>query len=185
MGKQYTLEAEVTENHIHHAKWASWHKPDDERRDPIVTAIRDAGGEDVRVEFHVNLIPPNHNWAIWLNGKRYQMTYAMLHYYDDYRIHNGDRNERAMIQFCDDSMTVDVLRLPPDNRPEWEKRGMTYHEYREKVVLGGVKPKPLTPLWMQQDSFPDWLKAKMIKSPQDAELQRIIARHKESEGDGE
>ena len=47
------------------------------------------------------------------------------------------------------------------------------------------KPKPLTPLWMQQDSFPDWLKAKRIKTPQDAELQRIIARSKESEGDDE
>ena len=51
--------------------------------------------------------------------------------------------------------------------------------------LGGKKPKPLTPLWMQQDSFPKWLQAKRIKTPQDAELQRIIARSKESEGDDE
>ena len=46
------------------------------------------------------------------------------------------------------------------------------------------KPKPLTPLWMQQDSFPKWLQAKRVKSPQDAELQRIIARCKEG-GDDE
>ena len=144
--------------------------------------------DDVKIEIHLNLLPPNHDWGIWLNGKRYQMTYAMLHYYDDYRIHNGDRNEPALIQFCDESMTVDVrILLPPDNRPAWEKEGLTYMQWHKRNIAKWNekygKPKPLTPLWMQQDSFPDWLKAKRIKTPQDAELQRIIARSKESEGD--
>ena len=73
--------------------------------------------------------------------------------------------------------------------PEWEKEvECTYMQWHERIMSQVVlewygKPKPLTPLWMQQDSFPDWLKAKRIKSPQDAELQRIIARSKESEGD--
>ena len=96
------LEAEVTEDHIYHARWASWHRPDDDRRDPIVTAIRDAGVDDVKIEIHLNLIPPNHNWGILLNGKRYAMTHAMRWYYDDFRIHNGDRNKPAVIQFCDE-----------------------------------------------------------------------------------
>ena len=178
------LEAEVTEDHIYHARWASWHRPDHDRRDPIVAAIRDAGVFDVKIEIHLNLIPPNHNWGILLNGKRYAMTDARRWYYDDFRIHNGDRNKPAVIQFCDESGMVDVRILPPDNRPEWEKRGMSYQQYHEQVVLGGKKPKPLTPLWMQQDSFPKWLQAKRVKSPQDAELQRIIARCKEG-GDDE
>ena len=186
---RYTLEAEVTESHIYHARWASWHRPDDERRDPIGTAIRDAGVDDVKIEIHLNLLPPNHDWGIWINGRRYAMTHAMLHYYDDYRIHNGDRNKPAVIQFCDESGTVDVRILPPDNRPAWEKEGLTYMQWHERNLAKWRekygKPKPLTPLWMQQDSFPDWLRAKRIKTPQDAELQRIIARHKESEGDDE
>ena len=61
---------------------------------------------------------------------------------------------------------------------QWHERNLA--KWNEKYG----KPKPLTPLWMQQDSFPDWLKAKRIKTPQDAELQHIIARSKESEGDG-
>ena len=50
---------------------------------------------------------------------------------------------------------------------------MTYMQWHERNLAKWNekygKPKPLTPLWMQQDSFPDWLKAKRIKTPQDAE----------------
>lgn len=182
MGKQYTLEAEVTEDHIYHARWASWHRPDDARIDPIVTAIRDAGVDDVKVEFHVNLLPPNHNWGIWLNGKRYQMTYAMLHYYDDYRIHSGDRNEPAVIQFGIDG-TVDVRILPPDNRPAWEKEGLTYMQWHERNIAKWNeqygKPKPLLPIWQQKDSFPDWLKRRDMSNWTQSE----IDAHFRGEGD--
>ena len=161
------IEAMVSENHISHARWASWHRPDDDRRDAIETAIRDAGVDDVKIEIHLNLIPPNHNWGIWINGKRYAMTHAMRTYYDYFRIESGSRTEPAVITFDDRRMTADVRILPPDNRPEWEKRGMTYRQYHEQVVLGGKKVEPLTPLWMQQDGFPDWLKAKRIKTPKE------------------
>ena len=157
------IQAMVTEDHIYHAKWASWHSPDDDRRDAIETAIRDAGIEDVKIEIHLNLLPPNHDWGIWLNGKRYAMSIALVRYYDDFRIHNGDRTDNALITLDTDTMTASVQVLPPDNRPEWEKKGMTYNEYREKVSLRGKKPEPITPLWKQQDGFPDWLKAKRIK----------------------
>ena len=151
------LEAMVTEDHIHHAKWASWHSPDDDRRDAIETAIRDAGVDDVKIEIHLNLLPPNHDWGIWIHGKRYAMTHAMRFYYDDFRIHAGDRTDNALITFDSDTMTCDVQVLAPDNRPEWIKRGMTPKQYHEQVILGGKKPKPVTPLWKQKDSFPDWL----------------------------
>jgi len=172
------LKVTVTENHIHHAKWASWHRPDDDRRDAIIAAFQDAGIDDVKLEIHLNLIPPNHQWGIWINGKRYAMTIALVRYYDDFRIHNGHRTDNAIITLDPDTMTADVRLLPPDTRPEWEKRGMTYHEYREKVVLGGEPVKPLTPLWMQQDGFPDWLKAKRIIPPWEAELEAIKAKAK-------
>ena len=138
------IEAMVSENHISHARWASWHRPDDDRRDAIETAIRDAGVDDVKIEIHLNLIPPNHNWGIWINGKRYAMTHAMRTYYDYFRIESGSRTEPAVITFDDRRMTADVRILPPDNRPEWEKRGMTYRQYHEQVVLGGKKVEPLT-----------------------------------------
>ena len=73
----YALQVTVTEEHIRHARWASWHKTDDDRADAIVTAIRDAGVSDVKMETYSNLIPPNHNWAIWLNGVRYAMSHNL------------------------------------------------------------------------------------------------------------
>ena len=157
------LEAMVTEDHIHHAKWASWHSPDDDRRDAIETAIRDAGVDDVKIEIHLNLLPPNNDWGIWIHGKRYAMTHAMRTYYDYFRIESGSRTDPAVITFDDRRMTVGVCILPPDNRPERIKRGMSPKQYHEQVILGGKKPKPLTPLWMQQDSFPKWLQDKRIK----------------------
>lgn len=173
--KCYTFEATVTEDHIRHASWASWHRPDDDRADAIVTAIRDAGIDDVKIEIHLNLIPPNHDWAIWINGKRYAMTYHMRSYYDYFRIEHGKRTEPAVIQFSDVDDTVDVRILPPDNRPEWEKRGLSYHQYREEVLLGGKKPKQIAPLWMQQNALPKEIQAKRIAHPQqDALLQRLI-----------
>ena len=99
---------DVTADHIYHAKWASWHRPDDPRRDAIITAIQDAGIEDVKIEIHLNLIPPNHDWAIELNGRRYAMTRAMLRYYDDLRIEQGHRTKPAELIFDDEAMTVDV-----------------------------------------------------------------------------
>ena len=159
----YTITATVTENHIKHARWASWHKPNDDRADAIVAAIQDAGVDDVKVEIHLNLYPPNHDWAIWISGRRYAMTHAMRTYYDYFRIESGSRTEPAVIQFSDVSNTADVRILPPDDRSEWEKLGMSYQQYYEKI--GGKKPQPLTPIWMQIDSFPDWLKAKRISSP--------------------
>ena len=158
----YALQAHVTEDHIRHARWASWHRPDDDRADAIVTAIRDAGVADVKIEIYSNQIPPNHNWAIWINGVRYAMTHAMRSYYSYFIIESGDRTKPAVIQFSDLSERVDVRILPPDNRPEWEKRGLTYAQWHEKQI--GDKPKPLTPLWKQQHLFPKWLRDKRIKA---------------------
>ena len=158
----YALQATVTEDHIRHARWASWHNPDDDRADAIVTAIRDAGVSDVKMETYSNLIPPNHNWAIWLNGVRYAMSHTLRRYYSYFIIEGGSRTEPAVIQFSDVSHTVDVRILPPDNRPAWEKAGMSYSAWREQQI--GGKVEPLTPLWQQQHTFPKWLQAKRIKA---------------------
>ena len=87
----YALQATVTEDHIRHARWASWHKPDDDRADAIVTAIREAGVSDVKMETYSNLIPPNHNWAIWLNGVRYAMSHTLRRYYSYFIIEGESR----------------------------------------------------------------------------------------------
>ena len=132
----YALQATVTEDHIRHARWASWHKPDDDRADAIVTAIRDAGVSDVKMETYSNLIPPNHNWAIWLNGVRYAMSHTLRRYYSYFIIEGGSRTDPAVIHFSDVSHTADVRILPPDNRPAWEKAGMSYSAWREQQIGG-------------------------------------------------
>ena len=126
------IEIKVTEDHIRHAKWAAWHRPSDPRRDAIETAIKDAGFDAVRIEYHINLIPPNHDWAIHLRGTRYRMTTSMRCYYDDFRIEHGHRTEEAIIRFCPESATVDVAILPPDTRTEWEKAGMSYTTWMDQ-----------------------------------------------------
>jgi len=102
------LKIQVTEDHIYHAKWASSFCPNDPRRDAIITAIQDAGIDEVKVEIHLNHLPPRHDWAIELNGKRYAMTHGMVRYYDDFRIEQGHRTKPAELIFDDEAMTVDV-----------------------------------------------------------------------------
>ena len=154
------MKIKVTEDHISYARWAGWHSPDAERRDAIVTAIRDAGVDDVQMETYWNLIPPNHDWAIWIGDNRYAMTYEMRDYYSCFLIENGSRTEPAVIQFLEVSNTVDVSILPTDSRNPWVKAGMSYMTWHEKQI--GGKVEPLTPLWQQQHTFPEWLKAKRI-----------------------
>ena len=159
----YCLKVNVTEDHIYYGRWASSFRPDDPRQNAIVAAIQDAGVDNVKLEIYLNQIPPRHDWGIFLNGKRYAMTYAMRSFYDDFRIHHGHRTEPAILLFSDVSNTVDV-RIVIDNRTPWEKEGLTYMQWHEKNLKKYGKPKPLTPIWAQQDTFPDWLKAKHIKA---------------------
>ena len=101
-------EIHITDDHIYHAKWASWHRPDDDRRDAIIAAFQDAGIDDVQIEIHLNLLPPNHKWGIWINGKRYAMTPSLVRYYDDFRIEDGHRTKPAVITLDDETMTADI-----------------------------------------------------------------------------
>ena len=98
--------------------------------DPITLALKDEGFDDVQVESHWNLIPPNHDWAVWINGKRFAMTYDLRRYYGDWAIHDGSRTRYAELRINEANETADIfVPLRTKNAPFWVRHGITEKEW--------------------------------------------------------
>ena len=82
--------------------------------DPITIALFKANHaelHEIQIETHWNQIPPNHDWGLWIGGKRYTMTYDSRRYYTDWAIHTGNRTEPAWIHLCTANLTVDIREI--------------------------------------------------------------------------
>ena len=141
--------------------------------DPITLALKDEGFDDIQIESHWNLIPPNHDWAVWINGKRYAMTYDLRRYYGDWAIHDGSRTRYAKLLIDTQHHTADI-RIPPrtKNAPFWVRHGITEKDWiamkrrnEERAAesrRNGFRTPGHASLQAEIDSLPDghWLKAK-------------------------
>lgn len=141
--------------------------------DPITLALKDEGFDDIQIESHWNLIPPNHDWAVWINGKRFSMTYDLRRYYGDWAIHDGSRTRYAELRINKANGTADIFApLRTKNAPFWVRHGITEKEWyaarkeNERRAAesrrNGYRPTSPASLQAEIDSLPDghWLKAK-------------------------
>ena len=83
---------------------------DREQPDPIRLAMADAGHTPnrVKLEMYTNLLPPNHDWALWIDGIRYAMSHELRRWISYWYIEDGHRTKPAELLINDETMTADI-----------------------------------------------------------------------------
>ena len=83
---------------------------DREQPNPVRLAMQDAGYDNDRIKFEMysNLIPPNHDWGLWIDGQRYAMSHELRRYISYWYIEDGGRTKPAELLIDDEQMTADI-----------------------------------------------------------------------------
>lgn len=99
--------------------------------DPLTEVLNEAGFSDVHIESYWNLIPPNHDWAVWINGDRYAMSHSLRNYFSYWAIEEGSRTRFAELLLDEKNKTADIaiIRISKST-PIWEKHGTTFEDWQ-------------------------------------------------------
>ena len=95
------IKVQVNPEHIHR---------DPDQPNPIRLAMQDAGYDNdrIKLEMYSNILPPNHDWGLWIDGQRYGMSHELRRWLSYWYIEHGDRTKPAELLIDDETMTADI-----------------------------------------------------------------------------
>ena len=98
------IKVKIGRHHIHR---------DINQPNPLELALEDNGFENIEVEVYFNIIPPNHDWGLWINGTRYTMSHGLRDYIGNWYIEHGSRNKPAELLIDHKALTADIQNFRP------------------------------------------------------------------------